>query len=180
MTQGRVRRVVTGFDETGRSTIVSDGASPAIKSVPGRPDYYSTNIWRTGPAPVDITEPDGVDALQGVLPPEKGTVLRVIDFPPEPEDPAERARQLRASFGKIFDDADTSKSDDIHPGMHQTDTVDYAIVLEGEIVAVLEEAETVLKAGDILIQRGTNHAWSNRSGTSCKVAFVLIDGQRPE
>ena len=64
--------------------------------------------------------------------------------------------------------------------MHQTDTVDYAIVLEGEIVAVLEEAETVLKAGDILIQRGTNHAWSNRSGTSCKVAFVLIDGQRPE
>jgi quercetin dioxygenase-like cupin family protein len=63
--------------------------------------------------------------------------------------------------------------------MHKTDTVDYAIVLEGEIVAILEEAETVLRAGDILIQRGTNHAWSNQSEKSCKVAFVLVDGQHP-
>ncbi|MFT5485104.1 MAG: hypothetical protein ACI9JL_001504 [Paracoccaceae bacterium] len=178
MSEGKVRRVVTGFDETGRSTIVSDNHSPAIKSVPGRPDYYSTNVWRTGAAPVDITEPDLIEAHVGVSPPEKGTVLRVIDFPPEPKDPAERARQLKASFGNIFDDADTSHSSDIHPGMHQTDTVDYAIVLEGEIVAVLEESETVLKTGDILIQRGTNHAWSNQSGASCKVAFILIDGQR--
>jgi hypothetical protein len=179
MSEGKVRRVVTGFDNKGRSTIVSDGPSPAIKSVPGRPDYYSTNVWRTGAAPVDITEPDLIEGHVGVSPPENGTVLRVIDFPPEPTDPEERARQLAASFGKIFDDADTSHGSDIHPGMHQTDTVDYAIVLEGEIVAVLEESETVLKTGDILIQRGTNHAWSNQSGVSCKVAFILIEGRRP-
>lgn len=178
MSDGNVRRVVTGFDDTGRSTIVTDGPAPAIKSVPGRPDYYSTNVWRTGAAPVDIAEPDLIEAHIGVSPPENGTVLRVIDFPPEPKDPQERARQLAASFGQIFDDADTSQSGEIHPGMHQTDTVDYAIVLEGEIVAVLEESETVLKAGDILIQRGTNHAWSNQSGASCKVAFILIDGRR--
>lgn len=179
MSEGKVRRVVTGFDAAGRSTIVSDGPSPAIKAVPGRPDYYSTNIWRTGAAPVEITEPDLIGDHAGVSPPEKGTVLRVIDFPPEPKDPAERARQLEASFGKIFGDADTSHGSEIHPGMHQTDTVDYAIVLEGEIVAILEEAETLLKTGDILIQRGTNHAWSNQSGASCKVAFILIDGERP-
>jgi hypothetical protein len=178
MSEGKVRRVVTGFDNKGRSTIVSDGPSPAIKSVPGRPDYYSTNVWRTGAAPVDITEPDLIEGHVGVSPPENGTVLRVIDFPPEPKDPEERARQLAASFGKIFDDADTSHGSEIHPGMHQTDTVDYAIVLEGEIVAVLEETETALKTGDILIQRGTNHAWSNHSGTSCKVAFILIEGRR--
>ena len=64
--------------------------------------------------------------------------------------------------------------------MHQTDTVDCAIVLEGEIIAVLDELETVLKAADIVIQRGTNHAWSNRSGASCKGAFNLIDGQIPQ
>lgn len=179
MSDGKVRRVVTGFDDAGRSTIISDSASPAIKSVPGRPDYYSTNVWRTGGAPVAISEPDQIEDHAGVSPPQNGTVLRVIDFPPEPKDPAERARQLAASFGKIFNDADTSQSSDIHPGMHQTDTVDYAIVLEGEIVAILEESETLLSAGDILIQRGTNHAWSNQSGKSCKVAFVLIDGQRP-
>lgn len=178
MTEGKVRRVVTGFDSAGRSTIISDEPSPAIKSVPERPNYYSTNIWRTGGAPVSVDEPDGIAEHTGVAPPQNGTVLRVINFPPEPKDPTERARQLKASFGEIFDDADRSHSRDIHPGMHQTDTVDYAIVLEGEIFAVLEEAETLLKAGDILIQRGTNHAWSNRSGRSCKVAFVLIDGQR--
>lgn len=178
MSEGKVRRVITGFDAAGRSTIISDGHSPAIKAVPGRPDYYSTNVWRTGTAPVDITEPDLIEGHVGVSPPRNGTVLRVIDFPPEPKDPEERARQLKASFGDIFDDADTSHGSDIHPGMHQTDTVDYAIVLEGEIVAILEETETILKMGDIVIQRGTNHAWSNQSGSSCKVAFILIDGQR--
>jgi len=179
MTDGKVRRVVTGFDADGRATIINDGEAPAIKAVPGRPDYYSTNIWRTGAAPVSVTEPDRAEEHAGVAPPASGTILRVIDFPPEPADPAERARQLKASFGEIFDDADRSQSQAAHPGMHQTDTVDYAIVLEGEIVAILEEAETVLRAGDILIQRGTNHAWSNQSDKSCKVAFVLVDGQRP-
>ncbi len=178
MTDGKIRRVITGFDAQGRSTIVSDADSPAIKSVPGRPDYYSTNVWRTGAAPVSVTEPDRIEEHAGVSPPANGTVLRIIDFPPEPKDPVERARQLKASFGEIFDDADRSHGQDAHPGMHQTDTVDYAIVLEGEIVAILEEAETVLRAGDILIQRGTNHAWSNQSDKSCKVAFVLIDGRR--
>lgn len=63
MGDGKVRRVVKGFDNEGRSTIVSDGASPAIKSIPGRPDYYSTNVWRTGAAPVDITEPDLIERM---------------------------------------------------------------------------------------------------------------------
>ncbi len=61
--------------------------------------------------------------------------------------------------------------------MHKTDTVDYAIVMSGEIVAVMDDGETLLKAGDVLIQRGTNHAWSNRSDAFCRIAFVLIDGR---
>jgi len=62
--------------------------------------------------------------------------------------------------------------------MHRTLTVDYAIILEGEIVAMLDDGETVLRAGDILIQRGTNHAWANRSGKPARICFVLIDGTR--
>ena len=61
--------------------------------------------------------------------------------------------------------------------MHKTETVDYAIILSGEITAVMDEGETVMRAGDILIQRGTNHAWANRSGEPCRIAFVLIDGR---
>jgi naringenin degradation protein FdeH len=61
-----------------------------------------------------------------------------------------------------------------HPGMHKTATVDYAIVLSGEIYAVMDEGETLLRAGDTLVQRGTNHAWSNRNETPCLVAFILV------
>ena len=64
-----------------------------------------------------------------------------------------------------------------HPGFHKTDTIDYAIVLSGEIYALMDEGEVLLKAGDVLIQRGTNHAWSNRTEQPCCIAFVLIDAK---
>jgi uncharacterized cupin superfamily protein len=60
--------------------------------------------------------------------------------------------------------------------MHRTQTVDYGIVLDGEVVLVLDDSETVLRAGDVVVQRGTNHRWENRSGTTARVAFILIDG----
>jgi quercetin dioxygenase-like cupin family protein len=65
-----------------------------------------------------------------------------------------------------------------HPGMHKTDTIDYCVVLSGEIWAVLDESEVLLRAGDVLVQRGTNHAWSNRTGEPCVIAFVLIAAKR--
>ena len=102
----------------------------------------------------------------------------MIDYPPESTDPAERRRQLAATFGSLYPYAE-HRIDDKHPGMHRTETVDYAIVLEGEIVAMMDDNETVLRAGDILIQRGTNHAWANRSGKPARICFVLIDGVLP-
>lgn len=173
-----VRRVVTGHDRDGRSIIVADGPSPSVREVPERPGYIVSNIWCTGAAPSPIDAPDDIARIAGVAPPERGTVLRVIEYPPEPEDKEELARMLGASFGQMFDDADRSRQRDHHPGMHLTDTVDYAIVLEGEIHAVMDTGETLLRAGDILIQRGTNHAWANRSGRPCRIAFVLIDARR--
>lgn len=171
-----VRRVVTGDTTQGLSRIVADGA-PSALTVPERPGYRVCNLWVTSDTPAPIAAPDTVAAHKGVSPPKRGTVLRVIDYPPDAEDPAERKRQLAATFGTLYPDAE-HHVDDKHPGMHRTMTVDYAIILEGEIVAMLDEEETVLRAGDILVQRGTNHAWANRSDRIARICFVLIDGAR--
>jgi hypothetical protein len=170
-----IRRIVTGDDARGRSSIVEDAPASAIRSVAERPGYRSVNVWRTTQTPVSINDLDSTARHEGILPPKNGNILRVIDFPPEPKDPAERERRIRATFSGIFNDAthDGRK----HPGMHRTETVDYAILLEGEIWAVMDEGETLMHAGDILIQRGTNHAWANRSQKTARIAFVLIDGK---
>jgi mannose-6-phosphate isomerase-like protein (cupin superfamily) len=178
MTSNNVRRIVTGFDATGRSTIIEDGPATAVKTVPERPGYFSANLWRTSSTPADIFESSNIEEHVGVSPPNSGTVLRVIEIPPQPKDKKERERQARATFSNMFPDADQSHGQNIDPGMHQTDTVDYAIILEGEMFAVMEESETLMRAGDVLIQRGTNHAWANRSDKPCRVAFILIDGER--
>jgi hypothetical protein len=173
-----VRRIVTGINHAGRSCVVQDGVSTAMQLMPGRKGYRNNNIWRTlsSPAPIDAT--DSVLEHKGVLPPPKGTVLRVIDIPPESADPAEVKRQTAAVFAAMFPDAHHDADHARHPGMHATDTVDYAILLQGELVAILEEGETLMRAGDILVQRGTNHAWANRSNAVARIAFVLIDGAR--
>lgn len=84
----------------------------------------------------------------------------------------------RSRISKLFPDGRHLPPDAAHPGMHTTESVDYAIVLQGEIYAVMEEGETLMRAGDILIQRGTAHAWSNRSNEFARICFVLIDGKR--
>jgi len=171
-----VRRVATGEGGSGRSRIIADGAAAAL-TVAERPGYRVSNIWVTGETPAAIGAADRVAAHRGIAPPPRGTILRVIDYPPDAKDPAERRRQLAATFGALYRDAE-HRIDDQHPGMHRTLTVDYAIVLEGEIVAMLDEGETVLRAGDILVQRGTSHAWANRSDRVARICFVLIDGAR--
>jgi hypothetical protein len=173
-----VRRVVTGFDSAGRATIIDDGLSKAVREVAERPGYRVSNLWSTHGSPAQIHDPDRIGSIAGVAPPANGTVVRIIDYPPEPKDPAERDRMFRAMFAKLFPDADHRIDGARHPGMHATDTVDYAIVMAGEIWAILEDKETLLRAGDVLIQRGTNHAWANRSDEYARIAFVLIDGKR--
>ena len=171
------RRVVTAIDADGNSYISEDGPTPAVRTVEARPGYVVNNIWVTGAAPAPVGAPDAVEEHEGVLPAAGGTVLRVIEYPPDPEDPEEMARQFEGMFGKLFDDAERPGDGNSHPGMHTTETVDYAIVIEGEITAIMENEETVLGPGDVLIQRGTNHAWTNRSGKPARVAFVLIGGR---
>jgi len=173
-----VRRILTGIDSNGRSYIAADGISPAMLTMQGREGYRNNNIWRTVGSPAPVDAPDTVLEHSGVLPPKGGTVLRVIDIPPEDPDPEAQKRATEAVFRAMFADAKHDSSNARHPGMHVTDTIDYAIVLQGELVAIMDEGETVMRAGDILIQRGTNHAWANRSGAIARIAFILVDGSR--
>ncbi|HEV3010968.1 MAG TPA: cupin domain-containing protein [Burkholderiales bacterium] len=173
-----IRRVVTADDPKGNSRIVEDAPATSVRNVDARPGYRAVNVWRTEETPARILGPDGISKHEGILPPRNGTILRIIDFPPEPQDEAELKRMLDQTFGGIYKDALHDRRAGKHPGMHRTETVDYAIVLEGEIWAVMDEGETLLRAGDVLIQRGTNHAWANRSDATARIAFVLIDGSR--
>ena len=173
-----IRRIVTGDDVNGVSRIVDDAPASSIRTVTGRPGYRAVNVWRTEETPASIFASDSTAGHSGILPPPDGTILRIIDFPPEPGDPKKLKDMLAATFGGIYSDAAHDGREGKHPGMHRTETVDYAIVLEGEIWAVMDQGETLMRAGDVLIQRGTNHAWANRSGRTARIAFVLIDGRR--
>lgn len=174
-----VRRLVTAVDADGKSYIARDGESPATLTVAQRPGYRNANLWRTVGNRPFVDAPEDIEAHRGVCPPQGGTVLRVIDIPPQADDPEERRRQAAATFAAMFPDAHTHGDSHQPAGMHVTPTVDYAIVLQGELVAIMDKDETVMRAGDVLIQRGTNHAWANRSKEMARIAFILVDAQMP-
>jgi mannose-6-phosphate isomerase-like protein (cupin superfamily) len=167
-----IRRVVTGHDAQGKSVIASDGPSPHVLTIPGFSTFGMTNLWVTDGAPADNGGTADAAARPVVLePPPSGTIFRVVEFPP---DQTLGGFDRRAAFESMGAGHAMDPSPGRHPGMHRTATVDYAIVLSGEIWALMDEGETRLRAGDVLVQRGTNHAWSNRGSQPCLVAFILI------
>ena len=174
-----VRRIVTGYDSAGRSCFLEDGPSPAIFTVPERPGYKVDNLWRTSGDRPQVNEPDTITAQRGTAPPPHGTVLRTLDIPPEARDPEQRRRNAEATLRAIFTDlGKPAPGSGKHPAYHTTDTIDYAVVLQGEVWAIMDTGESLMRAGDVLIQRGTPHAWSNRSDQVCRILFVLIDARR--
>jgi len=141
------RRVVTGHDERGVSVFTTDGPVPVVRTAPDGALFYE--VWSTAamPAPVGAAEPDPtLDALT-VPPGPNGTKIRINEFPPGVVSP-----------------------------VHRTQSVDYGIVLDGEVVLVLDDSEVTLRPGDVVVQRGTSHRWENRSGQVARMAFILIDG----
>jgi len=180
-THGTFRRIVTGHDEAGNAIIISDAPPTRAQLVggPGGPTFFE--VWSTRETPAVIDRQSDEPAEDGLVlaPPKGGTRIRVIDFPPE-GDAIRKLTETEAAekFGEMGgSDAARSKAGAPHPLMHRTQTIDYGIVLEGELTLVVDRGETTIHAGDIVIQRGTNHAWANRSSRNCRVAFVLIDGQ---
>jgi hypothetical protein len=174
----QIRRVVTGHDASGKAIVEMDGIAPNMKVRPGT-GFVSSVLWVTDetPARMDLGK-DRADRTIGVPPPPSGSILRVVDFPPVTKE-AESVDQaaLLASMGAQHNTHGGAPAR--HAFMHRTKSVDYAIVLEGEIDMLLDDSEVHLKAGEFLIQQGTNHAWVNRSDRMCRIAFVLIDGVDP-
>ena len=153
MTEWTPRRVVTGHDPDGVSTVLSDGPPPVVTRVPHSGVTF-TELWSTGstPAPVAAAEPDPTDGPLRIPPPREGTRIRINEFQP----------------GHLQDGRQSR--------WHRTETVDYGIMLSGELVLLLEDREVVLRPGDVVVQRGTNHAWANRGDEVARIAFVLVDG----
>jgi mannose-6-phosphate isomerase-like protein (cupin superfamily) len=171
----RVRRVLTGHDAEGRSTFLADGIAPNMKEMPSFPGLALTDLWETSGAPAtNAGDGDAADRPIRLEPPRNGTILRIVEFPPD----ATRPKDSDGSAG--FKAIGAGHAQDRHsadPMMHKTSTVDYIIVLKGEIYAVMETGEKLLRAGDILVQRGTNHSWSVRGAEPCIVAAVLVSAQ---
>jgi quercetin dioxygenase-like cupin family protein len=145
-----IRRVVTGHDAQQTAKAIMDG--PAANAKYPSAGTVSTLIWCTDRTPADIAVGEKVEdmgaRILGTAPPVHGSRFAVIDFPP----------------GN-------------HGRMHRTETIDYVIVLSGEIDMDMDDSTVKLKAGDVMVQRGTNHAWFNRGSERARVAFVLIDAE---
>jgi mannose-6-phosphate isomerase-like protein (cupin superfamily) len=176
-----VRRIVTGQNAQGRAVVIADGPCPHVRTSPQRGGVAYTNLWTVDRAPALIDGAvDPVTNAMNLEPPPLGNNLRIVEFEPEAKLRAaaspDAARAAFAAMGGAGH-ALTQGQNARHPWMHRTKTVDYGIVLSGEIYLVLDEGEVLMRAGDVCIQRGTNHAWSNRSNRNCVMAFVLIDGE---
>ena len=174
------RRVVTGHDKNGAAIIESDQVATQTLERPNRPGVRLTNFWITDQTPAEY---DGsTETCLGPLtlkPPARGSVFRCVEF--MPEDPEVMAQLSSEDGAAAF--AEMGAGDNVvrggrHPWMHRTDSVDYGIVLNGEIWMLMdnEKNDVLLKAGDVVVQRGTNHAWANRGTEPCTIMFVLIDG----
>ena len=176
-----IRRIVTGHDANGKAIVIADGPTPGVKTTPNRPGVVFHNMWTTKSAPARYDGPEEETSVDLPLPPpSSGTVFRLIDFPPEStveKVDDETAKKAFAEYGAAdaLQHGDEGKSK--HAFMHRTETVDYAICLKGEMTMVLDDSEVVMGPGDVMVQRGTNHAWANRGNEVCTMAFILMDGE---
>jgi naringenin degradation protein FdeH len=172
----QMRRIVTGHDEQGKAVVLFDGAATNVtfRKVGG---FISTVLWAADESPPDVSgSTDRADRTVPLAPPPNGTVLRVVDFPPATPErlkDADMAREMGAGVHV------PDKKAEPHPFMHRTKTLDFAIILSGEIDMLLDDSTVHVKAGDFVVQQATNHAWVNRGTETCRIAFIMIDAVEP-
>ena len=172
------RRIVCLDREPGKSCLVSDGPSPDVRTDPARPGYASQRMWVTDGTPAKIVL-ETLHLPHTIEPPANGSVLNVVTFPQDAGWQGKvGAREVAAFFRSMGSpQASTFSPQAPHPYMQKTRTLEFGIVLDGEIVLVLDTQEVVLRKGDFVVQRGTNHAWSNRSNSPAVVAIASHDGR---
>lgn len=166
-----VRRIVTGHNEAGQSIFTSDGPTPNVLAHAGKP--VAQVLWATGAGRAVGLDPAPAEHKFGFHS-EGGSLLRIVDFPPDETYDQEKLAAFLDSEGVRDTNAPR------HFWFHKTESLDYAVVLEGEIVALMDQGETVMRVGDVLIQRATNHSWANKSGKNCRMLFVLLAIQEGE
>jgi naringenin degradation protein FdeH len=177
-----VRRVITGVGEDGKAHFVIDDIAPSIFAFSYEPNFRQDDVWITT-SPADPNGPDLVTRTGPVPldPPPGGTIFRLAILPPD-----ERFEELTndpvfmADLATKYDGGGAhAEADDF--AYHRSDTIDYVQILSGELTLELDSGETVdLKRGDVVVQRGTNHAWRNKSGKPCVVSSVLVSTRRPD
>jgi len=171
----RVRRVLTGHDADGKSTFIADGEASNVKEMGSNSGLAITELWETNSAPAtNAGDKDAGNRTPRLEPPKNGTVFRIVEFPPDAQ------WQGRADARKWAEAIDASHVPDrssSDPMMHKTSTLDYIVVLKGEIYAILDKGEKLLRAGDVFVQRGTNHSWSGRGSEPCVIGVVLVSAK---
>lgn len=174
-----VRRIIADHDENGKAIITMDG--PAPQSVHREAaNLFTTLVWMSDRTPADVDSKEDMGLRKvAVAPPDNGHVCRVVEFPPLKDGGKGVDNQAMLKEMGIDPNQHGGKPPR-NPFMHRTRSIDYAIVIEGEIDMLLDDTEVHLKQGDILVQKATNHAWVNNSGKTCRICFVLIDAKEPE
>jgi len=175
-TASDIRRIVTGLDAGNKAVVLFDST---LTLNPGKSGNPAANLWTTDSSPPGFSFKDDAAAKSmGLAPPDAGTVIRVVEFPPL--DPAAEAKMAPDFMMKVVGDSAPARGIPVkHPLMHRTRTVDYAIIMAGEIDMMLDDKVVHVKAGDVVIQQATNHAWINRGTQPCRVVFVLMDSKQP-
>lgn len=172
-----VRRVVTGKDATGKAVILMDSAASNVR-IRKEAGAAATFLWLSESTPADISQTVDVVTQRGsILPPSNGTIFRIVEFAPEQDIESDYETRLRLTRQLGLAPEGPTRDQPRDPGMHRTRTLDYAIILSGEIDMLLDDSEVHLAAGDVVIQQGTNHAWVNRGDQPCRIAFILIDAK---
>ncbi len=169
-----IRRVVTKLDPSGKAVVMIDEKT---KLVAPRPPSLVANIWVADKAQPDFSWTDDRGKAKVGVAPKAGSIFRVVDF--APESATGHPTDVNAMMKIIGADAPNKGLPPRHPGMHRTRSLDYAVIISGEIDMLLDEGEVHLKAGDVVVQQATNHSWVNRGHEPCRVAFVLIESQEP-
>jgi mannose-6-phosphate isomerase-like protein (cupin superfamily) len=175
-TAADIRRVVTGLDANNKAIALFDGQ---LTLNPGGSGNPAANLWITDSSPPGFSfKDDNAKKSIGLSPPDNGTAIRVVEFPPL--DPAAEAKMDPNFMMKVVGDHAPERGLPVkHPLMHRTRTIDYAIIMSGEIDMMLDDTVVHVKAGDVVIQQATNHAWINRGTQPCRVIFVLMDSKKP-
>jgi mannose-6-phosphate isomerase-like protein (cupin superfamily) len=171
-----IRRVVTGLDADNKAVVMFDSRLPLRAGPYG---LQSTNLWVTDAYPLGFSFKDDTAAIPvGVSPLDNGTKFRVVEFPPL--DPATEAKMEPGFLMKAVGPMAPARGRPVtHPLMHRTRSVDYAVVLSGEIDMMLDDTVVHLKPGDTIVQQATNHAWVNHGTETCRILFVLMDSKQP-